>query len=263
MRHWSDGGIVAQLEDRVVLVTGAADGMGLASARSFAAEGAIVLIADIDGDAADRAAQEIRSSGGDARAYTVNVSSVAEIEELFISVDKTYGRLNVLFSHVGIQAPLGLDLTEDDFDHVVDVNLKSHFFCTQFAVPLLRKCAPAASIIYTSSTAGMRGMPTSPLYSMTKAGILLFMRSVAVRLAPEGIRANAIAPGAVETAFSQKFVEASGMTAEEVSARTAQRIPLGRIGQPADIASVAVFLASEGSSFMTGQTIVVDGGHLA
>jgi len=254
---------VGELEDRVVLVTGAADGMGLASAKSFAAEGAVVLIADIDGIAADRAAKEIQSSGGNACAYAVDVSSVAELEALFKSVDETYGRLNVLFSHAGIQAPLGLDLTEDDFDHVVNVNLKSHFFCTQFALPLMRKCAPETSIIYTSSTAGMRGMPTSPLYSMTKAGILLFMRSVAVRLAPEGIRANAIAPGAVQTAFSQKYVEASGMTTEEVVARTAQRIPLGRIGQPTDIASVAVFLASDLSSFITGQTIVVDGGHLA
>jgi NAD(P)-dependent dehydrogenase (short-subunit alcohol dehydrogenase family) len=251
---------MAELEDRVVLVTGAADGMGLASAKSFAAEGASLVIADINGEAAIRAAEEIQFSGGNARAYAVDVSSISELQALFRFVEETYGRLNVLFSHAGIQAPLGLDLTEDEFDHVVDVNLKSHFFCTQFALPLMRKCAPEASIIFTSSTAGMLGMPTSPLYSMTKAGIL---RSVAVRLGPEGIRANAIAPGAVQTAFSQKFVEASGMTMEEVAARTAQRIPLGRIGQPTDIASVAVFLASDRSSFITGQTIVVDGGHLA
>ena len=176
---------------------------------------------------------------------------------------RTHGHLNVLFSHAGIQGAMGMDFTEEEFDHSIDVNLKSHFFATRHALALLRKTAPQASIIYTSSAAGLRGCRPSPTYGATKAAIISLTRSMAIILGPEGIRANAICPGGVETPFSNGFITSSGHDPEEVIERYNRSIPLGRIGQPSDVAPTAVFLASDQSRYITGTWIPVDGGLTA
>jgi NAD(P)-dependent dehydrogenase (short-subunit alcohol dehydrogenase family) len=252
-----------ELEGRVALVTGGASGMGLASSRAFAAEGAMVIVADIDGALAEQAAQGIRDDGGDAMSYQVDVSSVAHLESMFDWVTQTHGRLNVLFSHAGIQGAMGLDFTEEEFDQSIDVNLKSHVFATRFALPLLRRTAPQASIIYTSSAAGLRACVPSPTYGATKAAIISLMRSMAVLLGPEGIRANALCPGGIETPFSSGFIVKSGRNPADQAERHKTTIPLGRIGQPDDVAPVAVFLASDQSRYITGTWIPVDGGLTA
>lgn len=252
-----------QLESKVAVVTGAASGMGLASCQVFAAEGAAVIVGDIDGDAAERAAQSIRADGGQATPYQIDVSSVTQLESMFEWVARTHGRLNVLLSHAGVQGPMGLDFTEEQFDHAIDVNLKSHFFATRNALALLRESAPEASIIYTSSAAGLRACPPSPIYGATKAAIISLMRSMAVLLGPEGIRANAICPGGVDTRFSQGFIASSGRDPKEEVARHERSIPLGRIGQPGDIAPAVLFLASDQSRYITGTWITVDGGLTA
>jgi 3-oxoacyl-[acyl-carrier protein] reductase len=251
------------LEGDVVLVTGGASGMGLASSQALAAEGAVVIVADVDGAAAELAALGIRNDGGQAIAYRVDVSSVAELAEMFDWVRRTQGHLNVFFSHAGIQGPMGLEFSESQFDHAIAVNLKSHFFGTQHALALLRESAPHASIIYTSSAAGLRACPASPVYGATKAGLVNLMRSMAVLLGPEGIRANAICPGGIDTQFSQSFIAESGHDPAEQIARHERSIPLRRIGQPLDIAPVVVFLASEQSRYITGTWIPVDGGLTA
>jgi NAD(P)-dependent dehydrogenase (short-subunit alcohol dehydrogenase family) len=255
-----------ELEGRVALVTGGASGIGLASAAAFAAEGASVIIADRDGDAAEAAARSVRASGGQAAAYRVDVSSLAELRGLFDYVGETHGKLHVLFSHAGIQGPLGMDITEEQFDHVIAVNLKSHFFATNYAIPLMRLAAPHASIIYTSSTGGLRAGALSPLYGTTKAAILMLMRTVARQYGPDGVRANAICPGPVETPFSREFSRMAGR--DEAAYRRGleargQSIPLGRVGQPDDVAGTTVFLASDKSMYLTGVSITVDGGMTA
>lgn len=255
-----------ELEGRVVLVTGAASGIGLASSKAFAEEGARVVVADRDFEAAEAAAAGIRETGADARAFGVDVASLDELRALFQFVGKTYGKLHVLFSHAGVQGPVGLDVSEEAFDHVIAVNLKSHFFATSFALPLMRPCAPQASIIYTSSTGGLRAGALSPLYGATKAAILMLARSVARQVGGDGIRANAICPGPVETPFSREYARMAGRDDEgyqQTLEASARAIPLGRVAQPDDVAGLTVFLASDRSMYLTGAVIPVDGGMTA
>lgn len=235
--------------------------MGLASSLALAAEGAEIVIADLDGEAAEQAADEVRTAGGRACAYQVDASSLPQLRALFDFVDKAYGKLNVLFSNVGSRGPNGFDVTEEQFDSVLNINLKIHFFSTNYAVPLMRRCAPQASIIYMSSGAGLRFFGRSPLYSISKASMLMMSRSFARHLGPEGIRVNALCPGPVETAFPSQGVDPAEHAA--LVAKWSKDIPLGRIAQPEDIAGVVAFLASDQSMYLTGLSIPVDGGILA
>ncbi|NKJ00955.1 SDR family oxidoreductase [Novosphingobium sp. SG707] len=255
-----------ELENRIALVTGGASGIGLASAKTFAAAGAAVIIVDRDGDAAHEAAAAITASGATAHARAVDVSDIGALRALFDWVDGAYGKLHILLNHAGMQGPIGLDISEDQFDQVIAVNLKSQFFATNFAAPLLRASAGAGSIIYTSSTAAIRASERSPLYGTCKAGTLMLMRSVARRLGPEGIRANALCPGPVDTPFSRDFAISSGLDEAMIEATLTARarsIPLGRLAQPDEVASVALFLASDRSAFVNGIAIPVDGGMTA
>ena len=218
---------------RIALVIGGGAGMGLASARALAAAGHIVVIADRDGEAAKRAAEEV-----------------------------TYARLNVLFSNIGVRGPLGLDMTEEQFDEVMDINVKSHFFATHYAVPLMKLCAPHASIIYMASAGSLKAGGRAPLYNISKAAIPMMARALARELGPAGIRVNALCPGAVETSFPRwSTFTPEGRQAMLDSA--GKRAPLGRIGQPEDVAGVVEFLASDQSMFVTGVSIPIDGGALA
>ena len=258
------------LEGRIVLVTGGGSGIGLASTKSFASGGAVVLIADRNGEAADAVAESICCAGGRAKAYEVDVSSVAQLRALFVAIESEFGRLNTLFSHAGVQGGIGFEVNEEEFDRIVAVNLKSHYFATRFALPLLRKCAPHASIIYTASTSGLRAGSHSPLYSATKAAILMLMRSAAKQLGPDQIRANAICPGPVETPFSREFARIarqshslSDTAHNEVLRSSSQSIPLGRVAQPNDVIGLVQFLASDQSIYLTGAAIPIDGGLTA
>jgi NAD(P)-dependent dehydrogenase (short-subunit alcohol dehydrogenase family) len=252
---------MSDLKGRVALVTGGGSGMGLASCQAFADHGATVIVADRDGQAADHAAAEIVASGGEAIGYHVDVSSVAELRAMFDFIGQRFGRLNVLFSNAGVKGPMGLDVTEEEFDEVLNLNLKSHLFATNMAVPLMRPCATEASIIYMSSAGGLRVSGRRPLYSISKAAVITLMRSVAKTLGPDKIRANAICPGHIDTPFARIGFDEQGYEAAlENSNRT---VPMGRIGKPADIASVALFLASDQSAYISGVAMPVDGGLTA
>ena len=257
-----------KLAGRVAVVTAGASGMGLASCRLFAHEGATVVVADLDGKAAAAAAAAIVDDGGQARPYRVDVSSVQQLRGLFEFVQAELGALHVLFNHAGVPGPKGLDITEEAFDRTVAINLKSQFFATQFAQPLLERAAPHASIIYTSSISGVVASPNSPVYGMTKGGTIILMRSVAKSLGPLGIRANVICPGPTDTPMLRVFTDPgrTGLDEDDYAAQLDARtktIPLRRAGVPQDIASAALFLASDDSSFVTGVTLPVDGGMLA
>jgi 3-oxoacyl-[acyl-carrier protein] reductase len=243
------------------LVIGGAAGIGLASARALAAKGAAVVIADHDGDAAEVAAATVKAEGGSSSWFRADASSPPDIEALFAFVEREHGGLNVLFSNVGTRSANGFDVTPEQFDEAFNLNLKHHFFATNLAVPLLKRRAPRASIIYMSSAAGLRFFGRSPLYAMSKASLLMMARAFAKHLGPDGIRVNALCPGAVDTAFP-----ARGADPEQHRAAVTvweKQIPLGRIATAEDVANVVAFLASDRSSYLTGLSIPIDGGYFA
>jgi NAD(P)-dependent dehydrogenase (short-subunit alcohol dehydrogenase family) len=256
------------LAGRVALVTAAGSGMGRASALLFGREGASVVVVDLDTEAAERTVQEIVGAGGKAVAETCDVSNVEQLRGVFQRVDQEFGVLHVLYNHAGTPGAAGLeDVDEAAWQQSIDVNMKSAFFGTAFGIPLLRKADGKGSIIYTASVSGIVGSPYSPLYSMAKGGIANYMRGVALALAKDGIRANCICPGPIDTpmlpVFFGRTPDLAARADDEIRGFVAQAVPMGRPGQPDEIASVALFLASDSSSFVTGVALPVDGGYTA
>jgi NAD(P)-dependent dehydrogenase (short-subunit alcohol dehydrogenase family) len=255
-----------KLQGRVALITAAGSGMGRASAELFASEGAHSIVVDRDPEAAERTVKAITDAGGSASAEQTDVSKVDELESLFARVQRDHGVLHVLFNHAGIPGAAGIEMTEAEWQLSVDVNMKSAFFATSFALPLLRKADGHGSVIFTASTTGLVGSPYSPLYSMTKGGVIMFMKGFALMVAKDGIRANAICPGPIETPMLPLFfgrTPTEGGVDNEVRGFIAQAVPVGRPGQPSEIATAALFLASDDSSFVTGVALPVDGGYTA
>ena len=223
-----------------------------------------MIVTDVDESAARNVAAEIVEAGGVATARHLDVSDVAAIKETFEWIEGEFGILHVLYNHAGVPGAPGLEVTPEQYEKAMDINLRSAFFATQYAVPLLRKAAPHASIIYTSSTSGVVGSPFSPLYSLAKGGITVFMKAVAKKLGPEGIRSNAILPAMIETRMlSQFFGREPGADIEAVKSDFAQNVPLGRAGSPDEVAAAAAFLASDDASWITGTALPLDGGLLA
>lgn len=253
-----------RLEGRIALITAAGSGMGRAGALRFASEGAHVIVTDLDEAAAVNVVTEITDAGGVATARRLDVSDVAAIKETFNWIEAEFGILHILYNHAGIPGAPGLEVTPEQYEKAMDINLRSAFFATQYAVPLLKKAAPKASIIFTSSTSGLVGSPFSPLYSLAKGGITVFMKAVAKRLGPDGIRSNAILPAMIETPMlSEFFGREAGADIEAVKSDFAQKVPLGRAGSPDEVAAAAAFLASDDASWITGTALPLDGGLLA
>ncbi|MFB8388277.1 SDR family NAD(P)-dependent oxidoreductase [Microbacterium sp. NPDC055910] len=253
-----------RLDGRIALITAAGSGMGRAGALRFGSEGAHVLVTDLDEQAAQAVADEIIAAGGTATARRLDVSDVSAIQDTFTWIENEFGILHVLYNHAGIPGAPGLEVTPEQYEKAMDINLRSAFFATQYATPLLRKAAPKASIIFTSSTSGQVGSPFSPLYSLAKGGITVFMKAVAKRLGPEGIRSNAILPAMIETPMlSEFFGREAGADIEAVKNDFARNVPLGRAGSPDEVAAAAAFLASDDASWITGTALPLDGGLLA
>lgn len=253
-----------RLEGRIALITAAGSGMGRAAALRFAEEGAHVIVSDIDEAAAQKVTGEITSSGGTATARHLDVSDLDALREVFEWIESEFGILHVLYNHAGIPGASGLEVTPEQYEKAMDINLRSAFFATQYAVPLLKKAAPHASIIFTSSTSGVVGSPFSPLYSLAKGGITVFMKAVAKRLGPDGIRSNAILPAMIETPMlSEFFGRDTGADVETLKAEFAKKVPLARAGAPEEVAAAAAFLASDDASWVTGTALALDGGLLA
>lgn len=256
---------------RTVIVTAAASGMGRASAERFAREGAHVYVVDLDPVAAVGVADAIVAAGGRAAGVGLDVTHLDGWGSLLDRVDSERGELHVLYNHAGVPGPEGLDVSSDQFDLVVDVNLKSAFMATKLALHLLERTAPHACVLYTSSTSGLVGAPSSPLYGLTKGGVVSLMRSAAKLLGPRGIRCNAICPGTIATPMLYEFATRGAppgsvpkrQVDEALDQLAATQIPLRRLGTPDDVAGAAAFLASDDAAFVTGVALPVDGGWLA
>jgi NAD(P)-dependent dehydrogenase (short-subunit alcohol dehydrogenase family) len=253
-----------RLENRVALVAAAGSGMGRVSAERFASEGAHVIVSDLDEAAAIKVADHIAESGGSAVAAGCDVGDLDQVKAVIDGIGRDHGILHVLFNHAGIPGPAGMDVELSDWTKAVDVNQRGAFYATSYALRLLREAAGHASIIFTASVSGMVGSPFSPLYSMTKGGIVLLMRSLAVRLGPEGIRSNAILPAMIETPMLPEFFgRESRADIEDLKASYMSSVPLGRAAAPEEVAGVAAFLASDDASWVTGVALPADGGFLA
>ncbi|WP_433691247.1 SDR family NAD(P)-dependent oxidoreductase [Kosakonia cowanii] len=245
---------MSRLTGKTALITGGSTGIGLASAIRFAAEGARVYIAGRRQAEIDKAIAKI---GHGATGISCDVSSLEDLDHLYAQIKSEAGQLDILFANAGLGtfAPLG-EISEADFDHMFGVNVKGTLFTVQKALPLMRA---GGSIILTGSTTGSMGTPAFSIYSATKAAIRNFARSWALDMKGTGIRINVLSPGGTETPGLLDLFGASGQS-EALLAGLAAQTPLGRIGRPEETAAVALFLASDESSFMTGSEVFVDGG---
>jgi NAD(P)-dependent dehydrogenase (short-subunit alcohol dehydrogenase family) len=248
-----------RLKDKVAVVTGAAAGIGLACARRFAAEGAKVVLADIDAEKGAAAAAAIAESGAEARFIACDVGDKAQVDALIAGAAEAYGGLDCAIANAGIvHACDFLELAEEDFDRVIRVNLKGVFLTGQAAARQMVAQGRGGTIINMSSVNAVMAIPAITPYVVAKGGVNQLTKVMALSLVDKGIRVNAIGPGSIMTEVF-KTVATDKAAMNKILSRT----PMGRVGEPDEVASVAVFLASEDSSYITGQTIYPDGGRLA
>ena len=245
-----------RLEGRVAIVTGGAQGIGLACAQRLAAEGAALVLCDLDEAAGGRAAAAIPG----ASFVRTDVSRKGDVDALVDAALARHGRIDVLVNNAGITHACDfLDLAEQDFDRVLAVNLKSMFLCGQAVARAMVKLGTRGSIVNMSSANAVVAIPNQVPYVVSKGGINQLTKVMAVALAPHGIRVNGVGPGTILTELAKKAV----LTDDAARRKILSRTPLGRCGEPEEVAAVVAFLASDDASYLTGQTIYPDGGRLA
>ena len=246
-----------RLRGRVAAISGGALGIGRATARLFAAEGALIAIGDVEREAAEAVAREITARGGRALALGVDVGDAAQVQAFVDQVVAQLGRLDVMFANAGIahSAPF-LEHAEAQWHRVLRVNLTGVFLCGQTAARQMVRQGGGGRIIATASINGFRGVENLVGYNASKAGVIELVRTMAVELAQHHITVNAIAPAQIDTRLTRGLSEAA-------KRRRTDRIPLGRFGEPEDVARAALFLASDDAAYVTGHTLAVDGGYLA
>ena len=245
-----------RLEARVAIVTGGASGMGRAICQAFAREGARVVIADLNEDAAATVTKEIEDEGGTAYAARADVTRKSQIEALVSAVLQRYGRIDVLVSNAGMRLikPF-LEHTEDDWNRTLSVNLTGHFLCSQAVVPAMIQQGKG-KIVVNASIASVMGRPDRAAYCAAKAGALGLVRAMAIDLRKTGICVNALLPGSISTPLNKQAVD-------DPSADWGGETLVGRWGKADEVAKAALFLASDDSDYMTGSELKIDGGWLA
>ncbi len=250
-----------RLENKVALVTGAASGIGRESALVFASEGARVVVADVQDDAGRETVARVRSDGGQADFVHADVSRAEDCAGMVRHAEETFGKLDVLFNNAGIshgQDDDAVATEEEVWDLTMGINLKGVFLGCKHGIPALRRSG-GGGVINMASVVAMMGSATPQLaYTTSKGGVLAMTRELAVIHARENIRINALCPGPLRTELLMKYLDT-----EEKLQRRLVHIPLGRFGEPREIAKVALFLASDDASFMVGATVLVDGGITA
>jgi NAD(P)-dependent dehydrogenase (short-subunit alcohol dehydrogenase family) len=253
-----------RLEGRVAAVIGGGSGMGRATARRLAAEGAHVYVADLSEGAAGTVAKEIGEDGGSAVPWQLDATDNDALRAFFDGIDREHGRLHVLHDQVGMPGAGGIEVSEDDFQRAIDVNVKSAFYVTTLGFELVKRADRKGSITMTASTAALIGSPFSPLYSLTKGALTAYARALALVGGPDGVRVNVICPGPVDTPMLPTFFGRDpGADMADLMSGFIGLVPLGRPATPEEIAGVVAFLASDDAGFVTGVTIPIDGGLTA
>jgi NAD(P)-dependent dehydrogenase (short-subunit alcohol dehydrogenase family) len=257
---------VAEFDGKVVIITGAANGMGRATALAFAHAGARVAIADLDDVAGHSTLEALRAAGGHGLFVKADVAQGEACRRVVQETVDTFGGVDVLFNNVGIQPQASYGnveaTTEAIWDAIMGVNLRSYFLMAKYAIPELRRRGGGV-IVNNASVQGLQSMKGVPAYAASKGGVLSLTRQLAVEYAAEGIRVLAICPGTIDTEMVRASARNEPDGLEAALARYGRSHPLGRIGTGADIANVVLFLASEKASFMTGEYVCVDGGYMA
>ena len=253
-----------QMEGRVALITGAGSGIGRAAAQRFAAEGCAVAVVDMVAAAAAETAGKIVAEGGRAISCPADVTVDAEVRAAVDHAVQAFGGLDVVYNNAGVNSSGSVaDATEEDWDRCFAVNAKGTFLCSRAAVEYLAASGSGA-IVNQGSVAALVGIPSFAAYCAAKGAVVALTRSMAIDLAPRGIRVNAICPGTVFTPLMEPMLRARGDGDMEVGlARTVVKYPIGRLGTPEEIASAALFLASDQASFLTGSILAADGGMTA
>jgi len=249
-----------RLDGKVAVITGVAGGIGKTTANLFAEEGARIVGADIDEESGNALAAEIQASGGRMTFAKTDVSNEEDVKALFKMVGKL-GGVDILFNNAGIEGTLDfLQTNEHDWNRCIDVNLKSVFLCSKHAIPQMMEKGKGV-IVSSSSVAGLQGS-FSASYSAAKGGIIALTKGLASDYGQYNIRVNCICPGAIETQMLERVTARQGERSE-IRAKRIASYPLGRFGCPEEVAQVVLFLASDESSFITGQAIVIDGGFMS
>ncbi len=251
-----------KLQGKVALITGAATGIGRATAILFAKEGAQVVVADINEKDADETVQTIKKDGGEALFTYANLVNIIDVEKMVRTTVATYGKLHIFYHNAGVAGPGRIELTtEEAYDQIMDIHLKAGFFGAKFAAPEIKK-AGGGSILFTASGLGLRPSSQSPAYSVSKAGLIMLTRALAVALAKDDIRVNAICPGPISSTPLWQGVLARNpeIVPEEYTQMNIQNRPIKRLGTPEEMAQTALFLVSPEASYITGVALPVDGG---
>lgn len=254
-----------RLKDKVAIVTGATSGIGRAAAVLFAREGAKVVAVGRREAAGEEVIKKIKHAGGEAIFVKADVSKANEIKSMVHKTVQAYGRIDVLFNNAGILPEVAkktvTDLSEEVWDEVMEINLKGVFLTSKYVIPEMIK-AGGGAIVNTSSTVGHIAMKNRSVYTASKGAVTLLTKSMALDYAPYNIRVNCVCPALVETEIATEFLRVARKD-EKLWGEIMSKIPLGRVGTPEDVAHAALFLASDESSWITGSSLMVDGGYTA
>jgi NAD(P)-dependent dehydrogenase (short-subunit alcohol dehydrogenase family) len=249
------------LPGKVILVTGGGSGIGRATALRLAREGAKIMIADYVPDSAVKTVAMIKEAGGTADCFAADVSVTRQVEAMINKTVETYGRLDGAFNNAGTEGTMGTDTvtaSEENFDRTIAINLKGVWLCMKYEIPQMLKQGVGA-IVNTASVAGLVGIEGAAAYNASKHGVIGLTKTAALEYAQKNIRVNCVCPGAIQTPMTARIIDSGQMNEDDVRAFE----PVGRWGQPSEIGEGVVWLLSDASSFVTGHSMVIDGGWVA